>query len=88
MSDSCVLDRKNCGKDIWPSLKASSSSKKPAEFFCMYDKLSKNKDSNGESLNCAELQTNCITDQLYLSQQNKALDPKKIFVSWPQYKAK
>ena len=51
--------------------------KKRAEFFCISDKLSRNKELNEKSLKCAELLMNCISDQLYLSQQNKTLVPRK-----------
>ena len=72
-----MLERKDCGKKIRPSRINSSSNKKLAEFFCISDKLSRNKELNEKSLNCAELLMNCISDQLYLSQQNKTLVPRK-----------
>jgi hypothetical protein len=73
-----VHKRKNdCGNNIRPSLIESSSYKKLAELFCTSDKLLQNKELNGKSLKCEGLLMNCIIDHLYLSQQNKTLDPKK-----------
>jgi hypothetical protein len=59
------------------SLIKSNSYKKLAELFCTSDKLLRNTELNGKSLKCDGLLMNRIIDHLYLSQQNKTLDPKK-----------